>query len=165
MANNAAGNSRRNDGKRLQAFTTFQELSSKGLDCDKLCKSLGFMTKEHTLDEPSFLHSLVGVADQREHFDYQKVDFGGDVRRIPLSCILSMDPFWLKVWPGAFQGLSNHDVHTYRHVEPGQLLVFRADLKHAGGHGVGDRLHFFVDNPSLVNGVHPKGETVQAWDL
>ena len=54
--------------------------------------------------------------------------------------------------------------HTYVDVSPGEMIVFRSDLKHAGGPGEGDRIHFFLDNPSLELGVHPKGQTVQAWE-
>ena len=119
------------------------------------------MTDEHKITEPSFLLSVKGVKDQRPHYDFNKFNCD-DIRRIPFSCIVSLDPFKLKVWPGVFKDMTTHTTHVYVDVSPGEMIVFRGDLKHAGGPGEGDRIHFFCDNPSLVNGEHPTRYTVLA---
>jgi hypothetical protein len=99
------------------------------------------------------LHSLPGCAQQALHLDYGPADLSGTPDAYPWAMLLALEPDTRLV--------VGDDAHPFvtQHVTlaPGDMLLFRGDLPHAGAAYSRDniRLHAYID----VDGVKRRPDT------
>ena len=152
----------RSVGRRLQAMVTCGELQDVGLDLEAFTQACGVWVEGDSIEEPSFLLSLEGCLPQMFHFDYDDFPIDCPPQQIPRSCILALEAFDILMKDGVYNGRNDGIDPKTVHVPQGALLVFRGDLRHAGGGSLVEcmRLHWFLDKPALPWGRHPSGYTI-----
>jgi len=99
------------------------------------------LAPSHTVTGVKALYSLPGCARQRVHEDYDRGQLELlEPDRRPLAALLAVDP-------GAEIEVELHASPFTVALRPGDLFVFRGDLRHAGaGYEVRNvRMHFYVD--------------------
>ena len=137
---------RRNDGLRSQGRIP------EGDALNELRRGLrmalhGWITPDHTMEECSVLKSEPGCTQQFCHTDHAVAAVQGvPHHRCPLLALIALEPGTrLIVWP--FQ--AGGPVKLVLKV--GDVLLFRADLRHAGAayDRRNVRLHVYIDHPGV----------------
>lgn len=122
---------------------------------NRLNAKLGAMFKRHSPKDMVILRSDPGCSPQRVHPDYMEEALSASNARndcMPLGCVLAlMENTLFDVWPGAIHcSEAPPEGRTFKHsqlIQPGDFLVFRGDLVHAGAafKEFNIRIHAFLD--------------------
>jgi hypothetical protein len=121
---------------------------------------LPLLTKHHSVDHFVLLRSLPGCQRQLAHTDYVPDDefLQSLPEERPLLCVLALEEKTkLVVWPRSQKvicgrGRSLDPIHPrVVWLEPGDALVFRGDLVHAGAEYESEniRLHCYIDSQTV----------------
>lgn len=157
-----AGDNEFGDSKRLQIHV---ERNTWPADCakffDSVTKALLNVLPRRAPNDMVILYSLAGCQQQGAHSDWTAEElanvvddgaFGG----YSVGCLLALEPDTsLLVWPGSSCRSDDvvHDERPQRVIlQPGDLIMFRADLVHAGDaypHESNMRLHVYGDSRKI----------------
>lgn len=184
--NNAAADDEANDKRRSQV--EFKRFIGTDVMMARMHERLnGMLLELYPSLKPNdmvILRSDPGCADQRSHTDYTWQDWRrrqqqGQTKRpkcsnkmvdakVPLACVVAVMPStYFDLWPGAincFDGVKDGRVFSHLRLvlNPGDLLIFRGDLVHAGaGFDLFNiRIHTYLD----AMGVHRTKDTTFYMD-
>lgn len=160
---NGGGEGENGDSKRLQIHV---ERNMWPADCtkffDSVTKALLNVMPRRAPNDMVVLYSMAGCQKQGAHSDWTADElanvvndgvFGG----YSVGCLLSLEPDTsLLVWPGSSCLVDGDDAQDDRPqrviLQPGDLLMFRADLVHAGDaypYESNMRLHVYGDSRKI----------------
>jgi hypothetical protein len=141
-------NGPRNDGRRRQA--TFPLKYARSLH-----EKLSCTFPDHTVGGFVALESLPDCGRQAAHSDYVPTNELLKTRdeSVPLLAILALEPHtYLDVWPSSHRIIRGSPIFRKTlTLEPGDIVIFRADLIHAGSaySRRNIRLHAYLDHEAV----------------
>lgn len=148
-------NGARNDGRRRQA--TFPLRYARALH-----EKLSCAFPDHMVGGLVALESLPGCGRQAAHCDYVPTPelLATRDEEIPLLALIALEPHTrLDVWPASHRIIrgaphtrsTSPSLRKTLDLEPGDLVIFRADLVHAGSayDRRNIRLHAYLDSPAV----------------
>jgi len=153
---------KKNDKKRSQvSLNQSSDVSTEFVD--ELYEFLNDNYPNLTATDMVIIKSLPGCQQQMPHTDYMPTDELRDVTDdyMPLGCIVALMPStYLYVWPKSIRLSTKPNDVTDKlnpirplklELQPGDVLVFRGDLVHAGSdyniHNY--RIHTYLDSPKI----------------
>lgn len=119
--------------------------------------SLPFLSAAHTVNDFVLLRSLPGCMRQAAHTDYipDTALLQCPPDELPLLCLIALEEgARLVVWPGSHKVIRGRGrtldpiVPRVLSLSPGDAVIFRADLVHAGAESSQDtiRIHCYIDS-------------------
>ena len=152
-------NTKRNDNRRIQRNLTVNRTNRRFMEqINQIIKEI------NPLLDPSdwtILSSKPGCKRQLAHLDYEYTDdfrkITEEPEKIPLLVLVGLEPNTsIYIWPNSIEIIQQKykglpDGPTRIELEPGDILIFRADMIHAGSEyeDINIRLHCYLDSPFL----------------